>query len=182
VPSKVEAFLRVPLNVTEEILRHTGHGAERRKAFKPQTAEQHLKQLLKTATAMSDLLNDRISEYLAGPELNQLLAATSGLTDQLVKFNQVLRVGLQKSGSGFKEVYIHCPLCGRIELIGSVRCAVCWTVLQRCYDCGNYDQTYQRCGITSQYVYMSDAEAPDERSPSYKCEHYKPRFEEKSAA
>jgi ParB family chromosome partitioning protein len=182
MPEKSEAFLRVPLNITEEILRHAGRGQERKRAFKPQTAEAHLKQVLKIATSMEDLLNENIVDYLDGSQTNQLLSATSELVDELVKFNQTLRVGLQKSGNGFKEVYIHCPLCGRIELIGSVRCAVCWTILQRCYDCGNYDQMYQRCSISQQYVYMSDAEAPDEKSPSYKCEQYKPRFEAKLAA
>ncbi len=182
MPAKAEAFFRVPLNVTEEILRHTGRSTAKKKAFKPQTAEQHMKLVLKAATAMSDMLNESIADYLAYEESNQLLSATSDLVDQLVKFNQKLRVGLQRSSNGFKEVYIHCPLCGRIELVGSTRCAVCWTVLRRCCDCGNYDQTYQRCSVTQQYVYMSEAESPDERSHSYKCEHYKPRFEAKSAA
>lgn len=182
MPDKTEAFMRVPLNVTQEILRHAGRSTEKKKLFKPQTAENHMKQLLKTATAMSDMLNDRIVDYLGGSEANQLLSAVSELTDELVKFGQVIRVGLQRSGDGFKEVYIHCPLCGRIELIGSVRCAVCWTVLRRCYDCGNYDQTYQRCSTSGAYVYMSEAESPDEASASYKCEHYRPRFEAKQAA
>lgn len=182
VPSKAEAFLRVPLNVTEEILRHTGHGRERKKAFKPQTAEIHLKHVLKTSTTLSDLLDDRVADFLDGSQANQLLSTISELTDELIKFGQTLRTGLQRNEHGFKEIYIHCPLCGRIELIGSLRCAVCWTVLRRCCDCGNYDQTYQRCGISSQYVYMSDAESPNQDSPSYKCENYKPRFEAKLAA
>lgn len=182
MPAKAEAFMRVPLNVTQEILRHSGKSTEKRKPFKPQTAENHMKQILKTATAMSDMLNDRIVEYLNGSEANQLLSAVSELTDEMIKFGQSIRVGLQKSGDGFKEVYIHCPLCGRIELVGSLRCAVCWTVLRRCYDCGNYDQTYQRCSVSGAYVYMSEAESPDEYSTSYKCEQYKPRFEAKQAA
>lgn len=182
MPTKGEAFLRVPLNVTQEILRHAGRTAEKKKVFKPQTAEQHLKLVLKTATAMSDLLDDRVSDFLSGSESNQLLSTVSELTDQLIKFGQVLRVGLQRNEHGFKEIYVHCPLCGRIELIGSLRCAVCWTVLRRCCDCGNYDQTYQRCSVSAQYVYMSEAESPDDRSASYKCEHYRPRFEAKRAA
>ncbi len=182
MPGKAEAFMRVPLNVTQEILRHAGRSTEKKRPFKPQTAEQHLKQILKTTSTMSDILDDRVVEYLSGTEANQLLSAISELTDQLVKFGQVLRVSLQKNGDGFKEIYIHCPLCGRIELIGSLRCAVCWTVLRRCYDCGNYDKMYQRCSVTAQYVYMSEAESPDEYSASYKCENYKPRFEAKQAA
>jgi len=42
----------------------------------------------------------------------------------------MLRTSLQKSDHGFKEVYVHCSLCGRIELVGSMRCGVCWTVLR----------------------------------------------------
>ena len=182
LPDKTEAFLRVPLNVTEEILRHAGRAAARRKPFKPQTAEQHLKTMLKTASAMEDLLDDRIANFLSGEQINQLLSAVFQLNERLTKFGQALRVELQKSDHGFKEVYIHCPLCGRIELVGSLRCAVCWTVLRRCCDCGNYDRTYQRCNETGSYVYMSDAESPDEHSPSYKCEHYVPRFEAMKAA
>jgi ParB family chromosome partitioning protein len=182
MPTKGEAFLRVPLNVTQEILRHAGRGAEKKKPFKPQTAEQHLKLVFKNATVMSDLLDERIADFLSGSAANQLLSTVSELTDELIKFGQVLRVGLQRNEHGFKEVYVHCPLCGRIELIGSLRCAVCWTVLRRCCDCGNYDQTYQRCSVSAQYVYMSEAESPDDRSASYKCEHYRPRFEAKRAA
>ena len=123
-----------------------------------------------------------VIDYLSNEQSNQLLSAVSDLADRAVKFSQKLRVSLQKNDGGFREVYIHCPLCGRIELTGSLRCAVCWTVLRRCYDCGNYDLTYQRCGLSGQYVYMSEAESPDEKSPSYKCENYKPRFEPRKAA
>lgn len=182
MPSKLEAFLRVPLNVTEEILRHTRRTVERKKPFKPQTAEQSLKLVLKASTNLSDLLDDGIVNYLSAENANQLLSTMSELADEVVKYAQTLRMSLQKNDHGFKEIYVHCPLCGRIELIGSIRCAVCWTVLRRCYDCGNYDQTYQRCSISCQYVYMSEAESPDERSASYKCEHYKPRYEPRKAA
>jgi ParB family chromosome partitioning protein len=182
MPGKAEAFLRVPLNVTQEILRHAGRQEERKKPFKPQTAEQHLRQMFKAASAMSDLLNERIVDFLSASQSNQLLSTVSELADELERFGRMLRVALQKSDHGFKEVYVHCPLCGRIELIGSLRCAVCWTVLRRCYDCGNYDRMYERCGVTSAPVYMSAAESPDDNSPSYKCEHYKPRFEAKQAA
>lgn len=181
MPEKSEAFLRVPLNVTQEILRHAGRTKERRKPFKPQTAEQHLKLMLKASSSMLDLLNAGIVDYLTSEQTNQLLSNTSELSDELDKFARALRSALQRTGDGFKEIYIHCPLCGRIELVGSLRCAVCWTILRRCYDCGNYDQTYQRCSLTENYVYMSEAESPDERSTSYKCEKYKPRFEAKAA-
>jgi ParB family transcriptional regulator, chromosome partitioning protein len=182
VPAKQEAFLRVPLNVTEEILRHIGKQEERKKPFKPQTAENHLKSVFRAAADMADLLDDRLPDFLSAAQMNQLLSAVSDLWEKLDKYGRDLRVGLQKSDHGFKEVYIHCPLCGRMELVGSLRCGVCWTVLRRCADCGNYDHMYQRCAKSAQYVYASDAEGPDENSPSYKCENYVPKFEARKAA
>jgi len=182
IPAKREAFLRVPLNVTEEILRHIGRQEERKKPFKPQTAENHLKSIFRAATEMADLIDERLAEYLSAAQMNQLLSAVSDLAEKLEKYARGLRQALQKNDHGFKEIYIHCPLCGRMELIGSLRCGVCWTVLRRCLDCGNYDTMYQRCAKTAQYVYSSDAESPDETSPSYKCEHYVPKFEARRAA
>jgi ParB family chromosome partitioning protein len=182
MPEKSEAFFRVPLNVTQEILRHAGRTSERRRVFKPQTAEQHLKLMFKAASSTMDVLNDNLIEYLTDEQANQLLSTMSELGDNVVKFGQKLRLSLQRADHGFRETYVNCPLCGRIELIGSMRCAVCWTILRRCYDCGNYDQMYQRCGISGNYVYMSEAESPDDRSPSYKCEQYKPRYEPRKAA
>jgi hypothetical protein len=55
-------------------------------------------------------------------------------------------------------------------------------VLRRCLDCGNYDQAYQKCTKSGYAIFMSDAESPDESSPSYKCENYVPRFEVEAAA
>jgi len=182
MPEKKEAFLRVPLHVTHEILRHSGKSSERTRRFKPQTAEQHMKQMLKAASVMYDLLDPNVIAYLSNEQANQLLSTISELADAAVKFGQQLRSALQRSDFGFKEIYIHCPLCGRIELVGSVRCAVCWTVLKRCCDCGNYDQVYQQCSVTGHNVYRSDAESPDENSLSYRCENYKPKFEAKKAA
>lgn len=182
VPAKQEAFLRVPLNVTEEILRHIGKQKERQRPFKPQTAENHLKSLFKACTQLVDLLDERLPEFLSASQMNQLLSAISDVWENSDKYARKLRVGLQNNDHGFKEVYIHCPLCGRIELVGSLRCAVCFTILRRCYDCGHYDNMYQRCSKSGKYVYMSDAESPDESSPSYKCEDYTARFEAKKAA
>lgn len=182
MPAKAEAFFRVPLNVTQEILRHAGRQMERKRTFKPQTAEQHLKQVFKAAASMADLLSDKIVDYLPEDQINQLYAAVSDLSENLQNYGHMLRNSLVKNDYSFKEIYVHCPLCGRVELIGSMRCAVCWTVLRRCCDCGNYDQTYQRCSVSGAYVYMSEAESPDEYSASYKCENYKPRFEARKAA
>ena len=182
LPDKKEAFLRVPLNVTKEILRHVRKPKERRKPFKPQTSEEHLKSIERAATALADLLDERIVDYLTSVQMNQLLSTTADLSRTLEEYTHMLRVSLQKNDHGFKEVYVHCPLCGRIELIGSMRCGVCWTVLRRCMDCGLYDATYQRCGSSGDYVYASEAESPDENSKSYKCDRYKSKFEAKIRA
>jgi len=182
VPSKAEAFLRVPLHVTEEILRSIGRQNRKKKPYQPKTAEQHLKSMQKACTSVLDLLDERVAQYLSTEQMNQTLSATADLAEQITKFNKAMRESLAKTDSGFKEIYIHCPLCGRIELIGSVRCSVCWSVLRRCLDCGHYDQSYQKCSKTGYAVFMSDAESPDENSHSYRCEHYTPRFEVQAAA
>ncbi len=182
VPTKTEAFLRVPLNVTEEILRSIARETKKKKPYQPKTAESHLKGLQKVCTAVLDLLDERVAQFLSTTQMNQMLSATADLAEQITKFNKSMRDTLAKSDHGFREVYIHCPLCGRIELIGSLRCSVCWTVLRRCLDCGNYDQSYQKCLKTGYAVFMSDAESPDENSHSYKCENYTPKFEIEAAA
>lgn len=182
VPAKTEAFLRVPLHVTEEILRNIARQTKKKKPYQPKTAEAHLKSLQKACSAVIDLLDERVAQFLTTTQMNQMLSATADLADQIIRFNKSMRETLAHSDRSFREVYIHCPLCGRIELIGSLRCSVCWTVLRRCLDCGHYDQTYQKCEKTGYMVYMSDAENPDENSPSYKCEHYTPKFEIKTAA
>ena len=182
VPSKTEAFLRVPVSVTEEILRGIGRQNRTKKPYQPKTAESHLKTMQKACTSVMDMLDERVATYLSIEQMNQMLSATADLAEQICKFNKSMRDSLQKTDSGFKEIYIHCPLCGRIELIGSLRCSVCWTVLRRCLDCGNYDQSYQKCSKTGNAVFMSDAESPDDRSPSYNCEHYTPRFDVEAAA
>lgn len=182
VPTKTEAFLRVPLSVTEEILRSIGRQTRKKKPYQPKTAEQHLKTMQKACTSVLDLLDERVAQYLSVEQMNQLLSASADLAEQIVRFNKSMRDSLQKSDHGFKEIYIHCPLCGRIELIGSLRCSVCWSVLRRCLDCGNYDQSYQKCSKTGYAVFMSDAESPDEKSPSYKCEDYTPCFDAQAAA
>ena len=115
-------------------------------------------------------------------EMNQMLSATADLAEQITRFNKVMRNSLQTTDRTFKEIYIHCPLCGRIELVGSMRCSVCWSVLRRCLDCQSYDQSYQKCAKTGYAVFMSDAESPDEKSQSYKCESYAPRSDIQAAA
>ncbi len=125
VPAKTEAFLRVPLNVTEEILRSLARQSKKKKPYQPKTAESHLKSLQKSCTGVLDLLDERVAQHLYFTQMNQMLSATADLAEQIVKFNKSMRESLQQNDDNFREVYIHCPLCGRLELIGSVRCSVC---------------------------------------------------------
>lgn len=182
VPAKTEAFLRVPLNVTEEILRSIARQTKKKKPYQPKSTETHLKSVQKACTAVIDTLDERAAQHMSDIQLNQLLSATADLAEQLMKFNKSVREALKSVDTEFKEVYVHCPLCGRIELVGSLRCSVCWSVLRRCLDCNHYDQSYQQCGKSGISIYMSDAECPDENSPSYKCESYIPKFEAQAAA
>ena len=110
-----------------------------------------------------------------------MLASCAGLADQLKEFTQKLRATLSDS-TGFQEVYINCALCGRIELINTPRCSVCWSIMKRCEDCGHYDRTYQRCASDDTIIPLTDADIPNEQSRSYKCEQYTPKFEVKRAA
>ncbi len=180
-PDKREAFLRVPLHVTEQILKSLGLRAERAKPYRPQTAEQHMKAIDKIGTQLSDLLDERVVEYLSNVQMNQMLATCAELQRALDEFNRKVRLALKSKEYGFQETYIHCPLCGRVELVGSLRCSVCWTILRRCYDCGNYDRAKERCGVNSAQVYVSEAENPKEYSKSYKCPDYKPKYEAQAA-
>ena len=176
-PEKREAFLRVPLHVTEQILRTLGMRAEKAKPYRPQTAEQHMKAIDKVATQLTELLDERVIEYLDAVQMNQTLATCAELQRALDEFNRKVRLALKSKEGGFQETYIHCPLCGRVELIGSLRCSVCWTILRRCYDCGNYNRTAEKCGVSGGQVYVAEAENPKEYSKSYKCPDYKPKYE-----
>lgn len=176
-PQKKEAFLRVPITVTEQILKSLGVREQRSKPYKSQTAEQHLKAIEKAAAALGELMDDRIVEFLSAQQMNQLLSTTAELTREMEGFNKKVREALQSKEYGFREVYIHCPLCGRVELIGSLRCSVCWTILRRCYDCGSYDRHFEKCGVTGAPVYVTEAENPKDYSKSYKCPDYKPKFD-----
>ena len=177
-PDKREAFLRVPLAVTEQILRALGARAEKAKPYKTQTAEQHRKAIDKVATQLGDLLDNRSVQpsprNRAQPAAFHLRRNRAQL---LGEFNQRLRGALKAAQTGFQEVYVNCPLCGRVELVGSMRCSTCWSVLRRCYDCVNYDRPFERCSINSAQVYVSEAENPREYSKSYNCPAYNPRYE-----
>lgn len=182
VPQKKEAFLRIPLKATEEILKSMGRAQTKARPYKPQTADKHLVALDKAARDLSALIDERIVDYLKSTEMNQILSTITSLTLEMAQLRDALRDSLRKGDDGWKEQYIHCPLCGRIELIGSVKCVVCSTVLRRCLDCGNYDKMYEKCCLSQKYVYMSDAEDPSDGSPSYRCDDYDPRFVARDAA
>lgn len=176
-PHKKEAFLRVAVAVTDQMMRSLGAKEERKRPYRAQTAEQHLRTIDKSSQALTDLLDARVGEYLSAEQMNQLLASTAELQRELDGFNNRIREALANKDFGFREVYIHCPLCGRVELIGSLRCSVCWTILRRCYDCGNYDRAFEKCSVTGGKIFIAEAENPKDYSKSYKCPMYKPKFE-----
>ncbi len=176
-PNKKEAFLRVSVGVTDQMMKSLGAREARARPYKAQTAEGHLKGIEKSSAMLSELLDERIGEFLSSEQMNQLLASTAELSRELESFNGRIRDALANKDFGFREVYIHCPLCGRVELIGSLRCSVCWTILRRCYDCGNYDRPFEKCGVTGTRITVSEAENPKDYSKSYKCPMYKPKFE-----
>ena len=181
MPGKKEAFLRVPLRVTEEILKQVNKSQKKTRPFKAQTADQQLAAFNKLAGSISDLIDIRLIEYLKFTEMNQLLNTCTSLAEELEEFSREIRLSLRRGDDGFKETYVYCPLCGRKELVGSLKCMVCCTILRRCLDCGHYDRMYQRCSLTQDYVYLAEAESPKEASKSFKCANYKPLYERKVA-
>jgi len=180
-PDKREAFLRVPLAITEQLLKTLGSRAEKAKPYRPATAEQHMKAIDKVGQQLNELLDERVIEYLSAVQMNQLLATCAELQRGLDEFSRKVRLALKSKEYGFQETYIHCPLCGRVELVGSMRCSVCWTILRRCYDCGNYDRVQEKCGINQAQIFVAEAENPKEYSKSYKCPDYKPKYEAQAA-
>lgn len=181
-PERKEAFLRIPLDATEEIMKRSGHKLEKRKGFKTRTAAEYLKTIQKTANDLVLLLDEEVRRYLTAEEMNRLLATCTGTIEELDKFSRALRKDLMEENFGFMETYVFCGFCGRRELIGSLKCSVCGNVLKRCVDCGHYDAVYQQCSRHGFYVYASEAEQPNEESHSYRCEEYKAKVEIGQAA
>jgi ParB family transcriptional regulator, chromosome partitioning protein len=175
-PTKREVFLKVPASVSDQMIRSLSAQDERKKPYKAQTAKEHLKMIDRQAWSFTDLLDDRIVDYLTPEEMSHLLAITMQVTKQMEMFNHRVRGALENRTFGFKEVYIHCPLCGRIELVTAMRCSTCWTVLRRCVDCGNFDRNNNTCGATGKTIPVDDAESPQVNSASYKCPDYTPKF------
>lgn len=182
-PDKKEALLRVPIKVAEEIIRSTARerGTRKKRAFKPKTAQSQAAAVGKTIDQVNDMIDSRMVEYLSKEECSSLLASAATLSDTVKDFVSKLRGALSET-SDFKEVYINCALCGRIELVETPRCSVCWSVMKRCDDCGNYDRTYQQCSIDETHIPVSEAEIPSESSRSYRCKYYVPKFEARKAA
>jgi hypothetical protein len=175
-PTKKEIFLRVTGSVADQMIRSFRSSEEKAKPYKGQTAKDHLKGIDRKINELSDTLDGRIVDFISVEEMNHLLASLTQMTKQIETFTGKVRQALEKKDYGFREVYIHCPLCGRIELIGAVRCSICWTVLRRCTDCGNYDSVNGRCSVFTKEVSAEEAEAPRETSISYRCVEYRPKF------
>lgn len=181
-PERKEAFLRISLDASEEILRRSGIKLERRKNFKRRTAAEYLAQYQKQVTALTHLLDEDVTRYLNFEQMNHLLATSTTLLEDLESFVRVVRRDLVSQDYGFLESYVFCGLCGRRELVGSGTCSVCGSVLKRCVDCGHYDTSYQQCSFYGYYVYGSEAEMPTEDSHSFRCEQYKPKVQVKTTA
>lgn len=175
-PTKKEIFLRVTGSVADQMVRSLKSKEEKAKPYKGQTAKDHLKNIDRRLNEMVDILDERIVEYLSVEEMNHLLAAMTQITKHMEGFTSKVRQQVEKKDFSFREVYIHCPLCGRIELVGAVRCSICWTVLRRCVDCGNYDAGNLRCGVFTKDISNEEAEMPSESSLSYRCVEYRPKF------
>jgi ParB-like chromosome segregation protein Spo0J len=178
-PERKEAFLRISLDATEEILKRSGMKLERRRNFKRRTAAEYLEAYQKQVTALNHLLDEDVTRYLNFEQMNQLMATSTQLLEDLEKFARTVRQDLISQDYGFAETYVLCSLCGRRELVGSGTCNVCGSVLKRCIDCGHYDTAYQQCSFHGYFIYGSEAEMPNEESHSYRCEQFKPKLEVK---
>ena len=172
-PERKEAFLRIPLEATEEILKRSGHKLEKRRHFKARTAAEYLMSIQKTANDLTLLLDEDVKRYMTAEEMNRLLGSCTGVLEELDKFSRALRKDLLSENYGFMETYVFCGLCGRRELVGSLNCSVCGNILKRCIDCGHYDAVYQQCALHGFYVYASEAEQPNDESQSYHCPDYR---------
>jgi ParB family chromosome partitioning protein len=181
-PERKEAFLRIPLDATEEIMKRSGQKLEKRKGFRTRTSAEFMKTVQKTANDLTLMLDEDVKRYLSEEDMNRLLATCTGLLEELDQFSRALRKDLMSENYGFMETYVFCGLCGRRELVGSLKCSVCGNVLKRCVDCGHYDPVYQQCALHGFYVYLSEAEQPNDDSVSYRCADYKPKVEVGQAA
>jgi len=160
-------------------MKRSGQRLEKRRHFKKRTSAEYMASVQKATTDLSGLLDEEITRFLSTEQMNQLLATCTTLLEELDAFSRKVRKDLMSEDFGFMEAYVFCNLCGRRELIGSMKCSVCGSVLKRCADCGYYDATYQQCSLHGFYVYASEAETPSEESHSFRCADYKPRVDVK---
>lgn len=181
-PERKEAFLRISLDATEEILKRSGMKLERRKNFKRRTANEYVEAYQKQVLAMSHLLDEEVTRYLNFEQMNQVLSTSTTLLEDLESFIRTVRKDLISQDFGFMETYVFCGLCGRRELVGSGKCSVCGSILKRCSDCGHYDANYQQCSFLGYYIYASEAEMPNEDAHSVNCDEYKPKLDIKHRA
>jgi ParB family transcriptional regulator, chromosome partitioning protein len=175
-PQKSEIFLRVGSGVSEQMLRSFKATEERRKPYRPQTAQEQLKVLDRQVTGMIDTIDPRIVEFLGMEDMNRLLALLTRTTGYMSSLAEQVREALESADYGFRELYIHCPLCGRIELVGALRCSTCFTVLRRCVDCGHFDPQQSWCREYGTTIDRNESEAPTEESVSYRCSDFQPRY------
>jgi ParB family transcriptional regulator, chromosome partitioning protein len=175
-PQKSEVFLRVGSGVSEQMIRSLKATDERRKPYRPQTAHEQLKVLDKQVTGVIDTIDPRIVEFLGMEDMNRLLALLTRAAGHLSSLAEQVRGALESADYGFRELYIHCPLCGRIELVGALRCSTCFTVLRRCADCGHFDPQQSWCREYGTTIAKDEAEAPTEEAVSYRCSDFQPRY------
>ncbi|MGC4047001.1 MAG: ParB/RepB/Spo0J family partition protein [Armatimonas sp.] len=182
-PDRKEIFLTAAGQASAEMTRslRESSGTTPAKARRSQTAAEHLKVIDKLGQGFLDALDPEIIPYLSSEEMNRLLALMTRLCRSSEVFTHKLRQALEKEEFGFREIYTHCPLCGRVELIGANKCSACWTILRRCSDCGHFDAASGRCASQRLPISETEANAPTETSRSFKCEEYRPRYQPKGA-
>jgi ParB family transcriptional regulator, chromosome partitioning protein len=180
-PDRKEIFLTAAGQASGEMTRSLREsvGATAAKARRSQTAGEHLKTIDKFGQGFLDALDPEIIPFLSSEEMNRLLALMTRLCRNSEVFTHKLRQALDKEEFGFREVYTHCPLCGRVELIGANKCSACWTILRRCSDCGHFDAESKRCAAHKVPIPDEEASAPTEASKSFKCQEYRPRYQPK---
>jgi ParB family chromosome partitioning protein len=130
-PSRRDVFLKVPVHVTDRILKTLLGPVLKSSTAKPPTVQKRMSTLDKIVEDLAGGLDVSQLESMEKSELYQLLASGAEIARLLDEFNNKVRAQIKRAEGELKEVYIHCPLCGRRELIGAQRCSVCWTPLLR---------------------------------------------------
>jgi hypothetical protein len=181
-PERKEIFLAASSQASGALTRSLRESTGAPRTRRSQTAGEHLKTIDKFGQSFLDALDSEIIPFLTGEEMNRLLALMTRLCRSSEVFTHKLRQALEKEEFGFREVYTHCPLCGRVELIGANKCSACWTILRRCIDCGHFDEPGGRCGAHRIPIPADEARAPTESSKSFKCPEFRPRYQPKGTA